>query len=61
MGLSLEICAMLITLFMQISLAAESDQCRYDGFMGRCYNIACSDRTSNNEILKLFQEIVFSC
>ena len=37
-------------------LAAESDQSRYDGFNGRCYNIACGDRTTNNEILDFFKE-----
>jgi len=26
------------------------------GFMGRCYNIACGDRTSNNEILDHFKD-----
>ena len=37
-------------------LAAESDQSRYDGFNGSCYNIACGDRTTNNEILDFFKE-----
>ena len=26
------------------------------GFMGRCYNIACGDRTTNKEILDYFKE-----
>ena len=37
-------------------LAAESDQARFDGFNGRCYNISCGDRTSNAEILEFLRE-----
>jgi len=37
-------------------LAAESDQSRFDGFKGRCYNIACGDSTSNNMILDFLQK-----
>jgi nucleoside-diphosphate-sugar epimerase len=37
-------------------LAATSDQSRLDGFNGRCYNIACGDRTTNNEILNFFKD-----
>jgi nucleoside-diphosphate-sugar epimerase len=35
-------------------LAAESE--RHGGFKGRCYNIACGDRTTNKEILDHFKE-----
>ena len=38
-------------------LAAESDQARFGGFRGRCYNIACGDSTTNNEIIDYFQKI----
>ena len=34
-------------------MAANSDIT--GGFMGKCYNIACGDRTSNNEILDYFK------
>jgi nucleoside-diphosphate-sugar epimerase len=37
-------------------LAATSDQSSHGGFNGRCYNIACGDRTTNNEILDFFTE-----
>jgi nucleoside-diphosphate-sugar epimerase len=37
-------------------LAAESDQTKFDGFNGRCYNISCGDRTSNGEILEFLRE-----
>ena len=37
-------------------LAAESDQSSWAGFNGRCYNIACGDSTTNNQILDYFKE-----
>ena len=35
-------------------LAATAE--REEGFSGRCYNIACGDRVSNNEILDFFKQ-----
>ncbi len=35
-------------------LAATTE--RPDGFLGRCYNIACGDRTTNNQILEFFKQ-----
>lgn len=37
-------------------LAATKERHRFGPLMGRCYNVACGDRTTNNDILALLEE-----